>query len=59
MPGKLSFFGCGSVIETLKHVPGCWYGGALPERGYWGALLSERAAEKAIEGIIVQLARTD
>ena len=37
MTTKVGFFGNGAVIEALKSWPGCWYGGALPERGFWGA----------------------
>lgn len=37
MPGKIAFYGRGERIRRLTDIPGCWYGGALPETGYWGA----------------------
>ena len=37
MPGEIAFFGHGGVIAGLAGVPGCWWGGALPQRGFWGA----------------------
>jgi hypothetical protein len=55
MPGKVAFFGDGHVIERLKDVPGCWYGGSLPERGYWGAPADATQAE-AITARIQSLA---
>jgi hypothetical protein len=55
MPGKVAFFGSGDVIERLKNTPGCWYGGALPERGYWGAPADAAQAE-AITARIQSLA---
>lgn len=35
--GSVAFFGAGSVVSALCSRPNCWYGGALPERGFWGA----------------------
>ena len=35
-PDGLSFFGDGQTILQLTDVPRCWWGGALPDRGYWG-----------------------
>lgn len=35
-PGKVSFYGPGSAVLALHKQFGGWYGGALPERGYWG-----------------------
>lgn len=32
-----SFSGEGRVIADLSTIPGCWYGGELPVRGFWGA----------------------
>jgi hypothetical protein len=51
MPDKLAFFGSGRVIEKLKGVQGCWYGGALPDYGYWGAPVTGAAADEMIEKI--------
>lgn len=36
-PGAVQFFGAGTVIAALADEPGCWFGGALPQRGFWGA----------------------
>jgi hypothetical protein len=44
MPGKLAFYGEGRFIDALRDLPGCWYGGGLPERGYWGVLDPEGKA---------------
>lgn len=36
-PRQVNFFGSGEWIERLAgEFPGGWYGGALPERGFWG-----------------------
>jgi hypothetical protein len=36
-PHQLNFFGEGQFIFALnRSFPGGWYGGALPERGFWG-----------------------
>ncbi len=36
-PGGVNFFGSGSHVQSLTQAfPGGWYGGALPERGFWG-----------------------
>lgn len=37
MPQTVAFFGSGAIIARLTAVPDCWYGGALPETGFWGA----------------------
>ncbi len=37
MPSKLAFFGSGALVLALKDAaPESWWGGALPERGFWG-----------------------
>lgn len=37
MPTKLGFYGVGDAVRALNGAfPGGWYGGALPERGFWG-----------------------
>ena len=33
---NLVFFGRGDVVQALSFEPGSWFGGALPEKGYWG-----------------------
>lgn len=35
MPGGITFYGHGGVIEKLKDIPGSWRGGELPEFGFW------------------------
>ncbi len=36
-PMQVNFFGQGKIIEALnRRYPSGWYGGALPERGFWG-----------------------
>ncbi|MFZ1415818.1 MAG: hypothetical protein WAS73_14755 [Defluviicoccus sp.] len=58
MPGKLAFFGDGATIKWLAaEVPGSWCGGALPARGFWGAVLprgDER--DRLITALITRLA---
>jgi hypothetical protein len=39
-PTGISFFGVGALIDCVKCLPGCWYGGSLPKQGYWGANLN-------------------
>jgi hypothetical protein len=51
MPDKVAFFGSGAVVQALADVPGCWYGGALPEHGYWGANVENERANAAIARI--------
>jgi hypothetical protein len=48
MPDTVSFYGRGAVIADLKEVPGSWWGGALPERGYWGVTVSDEAADAVV-----------
>lgn len=36
-PGEVNFFGSGNLVQALHETfPGGWYGGALPDRGFWG-----------------------
>lgn len=36
-PGEVNFYGAGSAVEALnRKYPAGWYGGALPEYGFWG-----------------------
>ncbi len=36
-PGQVNFFGRGDLVLALERsFPGGWYGGALPESGFWG-----------------------
>ncbi|MGH8470520.1 MAG: hypothetical protein ACREVY_16600 [Gammaproteobacteria bacterium] len=37
--GEVNFYGDGKIIEALAtRFPSGWYGGALPERGFWGKI---------------------
>ena len=51
MPGKLGFYGDGRIIAELRDTPGCWYGGALPERGFWGVECSAAIRNGLVERI--------
>jgi hypothetical protein len=36
-PEEVNFFGAGDLVSRLDtKFPGGWYGGALPQQGYWG-----------------------
>ncbi len=36
-PSEVNFFGQGRLVRLLDETyPGGWYGGALPQRGFWG-----------------------
>ena len=36
-PDQVNFFGAGELVHALdKAFPDGWYGGALPDRGFWG-----------------------
>ena len=37
-PASVAFYGTGALINLLRvRFPNGWWGGALPEHGYWGA----------------------
>jgi len=47
-PAEAQFFGRGDIIQALaRRYPPSWYGGALPERGYWGCARSAIDADLA------------
>lgn len=49
MPNSSAFFGEGAQITKLsKNVPGSWYGGDLPEIGFWGSHESRKEKLLAI-----------
>lgn len=55
-----AFFGDGRVIAELAQIEGCWYGGALPERGFWGAprgVADLGELEGRVAAIVVKLDR--
>ena len=36
-PGEVNFYGEGRLVNALAAAfPAGWYGGSLPERGFWG-----------------------
>jgi hypothetical protein len=36
-PEEVNFFGRGELVAAIdRHFPGAWYGGALPQNGFWG-----------------------
>jgi hypothetical protein len=36
-PEEVNFFGTGELVSAIdRHFPGGWYGGALPQNGFWG-----------------------
>lgn len=49
------FSGDGRVIADLSTTPGCWYGGDLPVRGFWGAPLGTFAREPLVARILALL----
>ena len=62
MPQIWAFSGDGRVIADLSTTPECWYGGDLPERGFWGAPRAAWTREELVERILALLppiARTD
>lgn len=58
MPTKLAFFGDGAGVAWLAAaVPGSWSGGALPDRGFWGAVLPPGAdRDRLIAALTARLA---
>ena len=50
-----SFSGDGRVISDLSTIPGCWYGGDLPARGFWGAPRNAIGREALIARILEAL----
>lgn len=54
-PGEITFFGRGAVIEKLRAEPRSWYGGALPEAGFWGARRTPPEAAAILDRIRMSL----
>jgi len=53
-PREANFDGMGMLIRALDvQFPGGWYGGSLPERGYWGRLLDSTVTTDAIIAFLV------
>lgn len=58
MPAELAFYGDGAIVKRLaKTFGGSWSGGALPQRGFWGAHASEDGGRQAMIDSISALAR--
>jgi len=59
-PGEFNFYGCGSLISALaERYPGGWYGGSLPERGFFGiAPVPPDFVEKVTEIVCAQYSIT-
>lgn len=53
-----SFSGEGRVIADLSTIPGCWYGGDLPSRGFWGAA-RDAIGREALTTRILAVLRSD
>lgn len=47
-PETVEFYGRGDVVQALARRRGSWYGGALPERGFWGLALKSRASRRRL-----------
>lgn len=46
------FYGAGHVVADLAKISGCWYGGSLPERGFWGVPRSGMDAEELVRRVV-------
>jgi len=52
MTKKLAFYGRGGIIENLKKLTkDCWYGGDLPEWGFWGTEYDRYLRKKLVNKI--------
>lgn len=49
LPQTTSFYGEGRLIERLKSRPNCWFGGALPDKGFWGESTNAQPAKMRLE----------
>ena len=58
-PGEANFFGEGRIVAALAtKFPTAWYGGALPDQGFWGHQC-DTAEQGNIRRIVAGLAATD
>lgn len=56
MPDKLAFFGHGAAIDALADMDGCWFGGDLPTRGFWGiAEVSDARRSEVLRRLVTVL----
>lgn len=57
-PDEANFFGEGRIVTALaQQFPMAWYGGALPDQGFWG-LQCDAAGQAGIRRIVSALAET-
>lgn len=53
-PNQVNFFGEGVLVLLLhSSFPGGWYGGAMPDRGFWGHIETGGDLRIAIENMLV------
>jgi hypothetical protein len=52
LPKSLAFFGRGDVVAALSPTPGCWFGGDLPDHGFWGL---PRPASGQVDALVRKL----
>lgn len=53
MPGEWAFYGHGAAVMALDRTfPGGWYGGALPQCGFWGIRRQEDITSSALIDIL-------
>ena len=48
LPGIVSFYGHGKWIMAMRDWPSCWFGGALPDKGFWGAPIAGKEQEALV-----------
>lgn len=51
-PGEANVFAAGTVIAALADEPGGWWGGALPERGFWGRKFMSKADAARVQSLV-------
>lgn len=57
-PGEANFYGDGHIVLALaERFPTAWYGGALPDQGFWGRHCSEREQEEIRHAVSTLVAR--
>jgi hypothetical protein len=58
-PNQVNFFGRGQVIERLVgQFPGSWFGGDLPDRGFWGHQAARPKIEEVADLVLELAARS-
>ncbi|MBF0472087.1 MAG: hypothetical protein HQL48_12030 [Gammaproteobacteria bacterium] len=51
-PNEINFFGTGSLVTALAEAFGGWYGGALPEKWFWG--VNGANQQQAVQQFLLQ-----